>query len=1130
MWISDLPTLASGHAPALVSALLHSLWQAALLACVCKVALLVVPCRRPNWRYTIALASLAMVVMLFLVTLRLQTRQPSPSVVAPAHLSDTPSGQMLPVETPPTDMPPAAPAPAPNWSATAPSSAPTWQTALGCLWLAGVLLMLLRAVRILHGERRTAGTAQPVGDPDILALLDRLRARFRITRRVLLATVDAACSPAVLGVVSPVILVPTAILTGSPPDHLRAILAHELAHIRRWDVLANVLQLLVESLFFHNPFVWLLSAQIRREREACCDAVAADCCGGAPAYARALVDVGQLVLATSPAVSFARPNGLSDRVRRLLGLRPAGDTWRLPMASLVIALLAGMSTILVVAQGTTKATDAVLSATERLRLIEQTVAQQKDAATAAIGATRYTGQIATPGGGLLPKGTRLTVWTAKPNGSTWKGLTVDRETGRFDTYASGRSAMLWLQAPGYAPWLEGPMVPGPEPVTDTGVWVLEPQRPLVVRVLDDKGKPVPDAKVAQACHPVPNVSFLAGSSFTDAAGECIVPFVTDYPVSMTITTADFEPATFDDLDPAGNEPLVFRLNPSLPLVLHIFDRRTGLPVPGARIRQLAKRTPFTSAMYSLDRALVLGTSAADGTCGVSGLHREGVYWILVSAEGYGTELVEGGAPGKRYEVRLGPPRVLTGTITGDLAQLMTTGKGQPTVRIDYMAQPPGFRQLDNYTRVPVHVKDGEGTFRADGLPRSTFHLWAGGESLTVSMKEGDRDVNIDISKRDAPEEPTREIQLALARQPGVPLPRGTMRVQYKVPKRNYHTSEDFPVTDGVATLRAPVGSSIRYDATGLVSGWFPPGRIQSIPAGDDPLAIHIAFVPAGAISVSVFGADGKPTDGFLASVREITKSPYRKDGPLGVRGKNGALRGDGVHTFTATPLPLGGTYEIVVHRGYTYVTTGQIRLTEQHPLRKQRLVLAGNATITGQVVGPGGAPLGKAPIELCLRFANHSFRSSDIETDTNGRFEFPGIVQHPGGEYTIRVEPRRDFTPKRAVVKDLGQPVRIVTEPGLIVTGQILDGKDDAPVLGAQVTLWRTIYGDGAHFRRFHTEGLTDGEGRFRFSNLLPGKYELHCSSARHDAKKPNVTAGQAEPVIWRVPIRRWSVAPARRR
>jgi beta-lactamase regulating signal transducer with metallopeptidase domain len=75
--------------------------------------------------------------------------------------------------------------------------------------------------------------------------------------------------PTVVGWLRPVILAPVGALTGLSPDHVEALLAHELAHIRRCDYLVNMLQSVAEALLFYHPAVWWISGEIRAERELC---------------------------------------------------------------------------------------------------------------------------------------------------------------------------------------------------------------------------------------------------------------------------------------------------------------------------------------------------------------------------------------------------------------------------------------------------------------------------------------------------------------------------------------------------------------------------------------------------------------------------------------------------------------------------------------------------------------------------------------------------------------------------------------------------------------------------------------------------------------------------------------------
>src|ERR687891_1536007 len=103
-------------------------------------------------------------------------------------------------------------------------------------------------------------------------------------------------------------------MSGLSAQQLEAILAHELAHIRRHDYLVNLLQTLVETLLFYHPAVWWLSRRIRLEREHCCDDLAVSLCGDPYTYASALADLEQL-RGSGQLVVAATGGSLLQRVR-----------------------------------------------------------------------------------------------------------------------------------------------------------------------------------------------------------------------------------------------------------------------------------------------------------------------------------------------------------------------------------------------------------------------------------------------------------------------------------------------------------------------------------------------------------------------------------------------------------------------------------------------------------------------------------------------------------------------------------------------------------------------------------------------------------------------------------------------
>ena len=211
------------------------------------------------------------------------------------------------------------------------------------LWLAGVMLSGARlAAGVLNVFWLRAGR-QPVSTE----LTDR---SLKLARRLGLGaarifTSERVREAAVVGFWKPVVLMPASWLTSLPPDVIEAVIAHELAHIRRFDVWANLLQRLMETLLFYHPAVWWLSNTIRLEREMCCDELAIAATGQRGNYAIALEQVGRLQIFGTPrlATSFSgeKKMNLLSRIQNVLGVSatPSRDpAWVLGLAAVVLPL------------------------------------------------------------------------------------------------------------------------------------------------------------------------------------------------------------------------------------------------------------------------------------------------------------------------------------------------------------------------------------------------------------------------------------------------------------------------------------------------------------------------------------------------------------------------------------------------------------------------------------------------------------------------------------------------------------------------------------------------------------------------------------------------------------------------
>jgi uncharacterized protein (TIGR03435 family) len=190
------------------------------------------------------------------------------------------------------------------------------------IWSIGVLLFSIRLTQgCVHTfVLRRAATSS---DEPAVSIVERLAGRIGIACPVQVLVSSLADGPSVIGWMRPAILLPPATAMGLTPTQLEAVLAHELAHIKRHDYLVNMLQVVTETLFFYHPVVWWTSRQIRIERELCCDDIAVRSCGDSVAYARALTTLARRQLTAMPELWMAATGGsLKFRVQRLLGSTP----------------------------------------------------------------------------------------------------------------------------------------------------------------------------------------------------------------------------------------------------------------------------------------------------------------------------------------------------------------------------------------------------------------------------------------------------------------------------------------------------------------------------------------------------------------------------------------------------------------------------------------------------------------------------------------------------------------------------------------------------------------------------------------------------------------------------------------
>lgn len=215
---------------------------------------------------------------------------------------------------------------------------------IGLLWAAGLMLGIGRFLSGALSAARIARAGSSAGAA-LIRSTNRQVERLGIRRPVSVRVSRNVRVPSVVGLWSPTLLMPSWILGDLDQDEIDAIIAHELSHVRRWDLHANAAQRIASALLFFHPVAAWISRTIDREREVCCDDIVTRI--GVPrfTYARALARVA-LNGWPQPAAGLGVATGdVAARVRRLMGPTPLPEKRHVvaPILSIVVVTLASVS-------------------------------------------------------------------------------------------------------------------------------------------------------------------------------------------------------------------------------------------------------------------------------------------------------------------------------------------------------------------------------------------------------------------------------------------------------------------------------------------------------------------------------------------------------------------------------------------------------------------------------------------------------------------------------------------------------------------------------------------------------------------------------------------------------------------
>ncbi|MBI2826767.1 MAG: hypothetical protein HYX69_19005 [Planctomycetia bacterium] len=524
-----LPWIDAKDCLRLTEALAHFLWQGCAIAALYAIALLCLRRRSAEVRYVAGVLALVAMVTCPPLTLCVLAQWESVFVVmaddasrpvAEGKLAGRDSNALART----TDVRPvarqsfaeAAQQPASAPAVSFPSFYEAQRTATILAWaspyaavayLGGAALMCLRVAVGLWGGRRLGQSCVAIDDARILDVVRRQAARWGLRVVPVVAQCGRVAMPVVVGLLRPTILLPAVIVSGLSGEQLEAVLLHELAHVRRYDPIANLLQRIIEAVLFFHPAVWWVSRRVSIEREMACDDLVLRASVSRWQYAEALVRAAELCAATSghvPRAALAATGGgrsqFQHRVRRLLGAEEPLRL-RLSRGTLAVVLLATVLSVSAPAWLHHFAVAAPQAAPEPAKApdgAKADVAQASGAAKDSATQDQWRMRILAIDEETNRPIRNVRIGVQLGDETTWQDGADNGQTPLTLPSRTPRYCYLKIRADGYVPmrafWRNSKDAPA-DKLPEEFAFPMAKAATVGGRVVDDEGKPVPGATV-----------------------------------------------------------------------------------------------------------------------------------------------------------------------------------------------------------------------------------------------------------------------------------------------------------------------------------------------------------------------------------------------------------------------------------------------------------------------------------------------------------------------------------------------------------------------------------------------------------------------------------------------------------
>ena len=1055
----------------IVCTLLHSIWQAAIVALLLGVTLRQISAKQATLRYWLAAGAIFSLVLTSFFTyhvrteLRKSSASPAVQQVAPLVVSEAVS------KSPPAEL---AHIPSPQTSAV---SGINWTALAALFWVVGVSAMVLRTIgAVIRGNQLSS--VSPIETPKYLELFTKQSQEIGLRKVPSFWSSASGCTPYAVGVLAPAVVVPMSMLTSLSSSELQAVLAHELAHVRRNDYLVNLYQMVIESVYFFNPAVWWISRQIRIEREACCDQIAIEAAGNNIGYAQILANWMETVLgdtdskvdqapAAAMAFSNKQPSGMLERIQRILKpdskpkLRVSPLNWGFVIAASIL-IACGMN---IGSKAVTAVAVQALSDSERIAKIKERQVALEDHADRVFeeGTATIRGRITTEDGGQVEDG-RLYTTSENSNSSTHAG--GGRVSAGQDFKTTVKSGEIWLElfSKNYAPAIIGP-IKAVKDMSITQNVTLVKGAPHLVHVVDEDGQPVSGADVQM--YPKSHGGPVWKTSTDDQGNYTYKHRNPGRKSNLSVEKVGYVKERIVVTNDGKTEVVL----KTAPISKGVVLSADGAPVAGAEIRLVANR-----GLYFNNK--LIATTDQQGRFETQMLFPTGVYDLLVVSDS-GMAVVEDVTVGENLEFTLHPAYSMDISIKGDMDQLRRHKNGKLRISFDQKVG-KAYWQSDFEDGELEVVEDSEDQVRlkVKRLLPGKFTLRSGKFRHALTAKPGNQSIEI-TTDEGAPKQTERpEIEMVdlivKFRCDGEFVkPSGELRV-------GSHFRSFASLEDGVLKARVKRKDKYYFQPDRLIGFTFESQHFDA--EAGDLQEITIDVQPAGAVSGRIVDDNGEPVSASVSCRYKYRTPQSHISSQLANH-----FQSDSKGNFLLTPIPLGAKVIVKAGKRFNPAVSDEVLIEVSKPVVDVQLQTAAPVKAKVRVIDHQGNPM--PGIDLQIGLVNNGSWSGALVTD--GRGEFVVWPLHPTWDYYVAAEPKKGYV-KKYIDLVQGETNVLQLEPGCEVRGQLLD-KGGKPMPNQRVyAMFKNPRSSQGLSTWIDADRLTDSDGHFEFTRLPKTECEIN--------------------------------------